>query len=506
MANIKSHLKEIPNLITYEMDNYYDKQGYLNHKYIKEILGKDKISHKLKNNEILNLKNLNNSMNYTQAQALESEYERVNSNISDFEENIIKSNKRFKQNRFNSNDNMNLTDSTKYFSKNLKENQNDSKFINDNLYNQNQPTIPVNHIIRSRNNINNIVNYKDNFSEEIQYYPSFESEKNILNNLTNLLNSSNNIKNNFNQSYNNLKDPNLTNLNDYYSINKNIKNKNDLNNEDYSNVIKQRNKDSRFSEIKVSNPFTKYNNHYLLKEKKLYKENQENLFQLSNSKNNLNNNNDNKEITKTYNCIQIDKIRHLPLEQQILILYNENKQLNNELNKYKNIYNKNNFEDENKKFKLLIEEYEKILLEFINFINNINEELNKDKININDIKENSQNLSNFFDSLKNEFLYNIKRNYKRKKKKINNLIPQNNFENSKEYLSDDNIYSNRLIEKLKKLNGKNILNNENYFLEYYNIKKKNCVPCKLGLNNSNKGYSPIMCSPNYKKYINIFNN
>ena len=50
------------------------------------------------------------------------------------------------------------------------------------------------------------------------------------------------------------------------------------------------------------------------------------------------------------------------------------------------------------------------------------------------------------------------------------------------------------------------MNNENYFLEYYNIKKKNCIPCKLGLNNSNKGYSPIICSPNYKQYINILNN
>ena len=77
---------------------------------------------------------------------------------------------------------------------------------------------------------------------------------------------------------------------------------------------------------------------------------------------------------------------------------------------------------------------------------------------------------------------------------------------SKENLSDDEDYSKRIIEKLRKLNQNGFVGPEgNYMLNYYDVEHntwiRNCLPCQLGYNQSSKGYSPIMCSPNYAKYV-----
>ncbi len=327
-----------------------------------------------------------------------------------------------------------------------------------------------------------------------------------------------------------------------------------------------------FSEMKVSNPFTRPDNHYVqkekeynarkgIKEKNLFEDetedsqdsnlnnnidydidsiinkplilksqqqnnldnNKENINDVNNEKDNLNENEETEKKKKLKNfksihTLKIGKIQHLPLEQQILILYNENKQLTNELDRYKNLFGdidalegvegianqfKNLLIQENENLRNLNKEGEKIINEFIKFINSINEKLDRNKINIDDIRKNANNLAKFFSPLKHEIIGHINRSLKRKGKE--GLSSGVSFD-SKENLSDDEDYSKRIIEKLRKLNQNGYVGSEgNYMLNYYDVEHntwiRNCLPCQLGYNQSSKGYSPIMCSPNYAKYV-----
>ena len=158
---------------------------------------------------------------------------------------------------------------------------------------------------------------------------------------------------------------------------------------------------------------------------------------------------------------------------------------------------------ENENLRNLNKEGEKIINEFIKFINSINEKLDRNKINIDDIRQNANNLAKFFSPLKHEIIGHINRSLKRKRK--DSLMSGVSFD-SKENLSDDEDYSKRIIEKLRKLNQNGFVGPEgNYMLNYYDDEHhtwiRNCLPCQLGYNQSSKGYSPIMCSPNYAKYV-----
>ena len=158
---------------------------------------------------------------------------------------------------------------------------------------------------------------------------------------------------------------------------------------------------------------------------------------------------------------------------------------------------------ENEKLKNLIEEGDKIIQDFINFINSFNERLDKDKINLDDVKHNKHNLAKFFSPLKQEILGHIERSLKREAKSdLKDLVNLNEFR-----LTDDDNYGKRVIEKLKKLNTNGFVGADgNYMLNYYYDKNpKDCIACDLGYNNSSKGYSPIMCSPNYAKYVSGVN-
>lgn len=45
------------------------------------------------------------------------------------------------------------------------------------------------------------------------------------------------------------------------------------------------------------------------------------------------------------------------------------------------------------------------------------------------------------------------------------------------------------------------MSTDDHFYDYYPGRDFNCFACNLGINNSSRGYSPLMCSPNRKKYI-----
>ena len=57
----------------------------------------------------------------------------------------------------------------------------------------------------------------------------------------------------------------------------------------------------------------------------------------------------------------------------------------------------------------------------------------------------------------------------------------------------------QLKERIKKFNI--CVEDPNYFYDYYINRILNCDPCKIGVSNSNRGFSPLICSPNREKHL-----
>jgi len=592
------------------------------------------------NNNSYNINNKNNisqsQFESTNKNDTNANYNNGDNQVSNINNNLnpnqINMNNQFKDNNnqnleiFNSENLNNMNDNNNY--KNLIRNQNQNnlnQFDNNNLNNipnnLNQSSNIQNNINELNKNINNLNQSNDINNSQNKLNQSQDSKNRInLNQIPNQLNQPTNKnlekiqipnlslpKNNIEQRKsfinsnksneenplnknipeNNITGDNLTNLTftNLTTTNplltttsiKGLKRRSVLDTDENRKLLSNPDEDG-FSEMKVSNPFTRPDNHYVqkekeynarkgIKEKNLFEDetedsqesnlnnnidydidsimnkplilksqkqnnldnNKENINDINNNNNNndnLNENDENKELEKkkklkqfkSIHTIKIGKIQHLPLEQQILILYNENKQLTNELDRYKKLFGdidalegvegianefKNLLMQENENLRNLNKEGEKIINEFIKFINSINEKLDRNKINIDDIRQNANNLAKFFSPLKHEIIGHINRSLKRKRK--DSLMSGVSFD-SKENLSDDEDYSKRIIEKLRKLNQNGFVGPEgNYMLNYYDDEHhtwiRNCLPCQLGYNQSSKGYSPIMCSPNYAKYV-----
>lgn len=222
------------------------------------------------------------------------------------------------------------------------------------------------------------------------------------------------------------------------------------------------------------------------------------IIKENNSKVYYNSNNDfNKEEIITI-------LKKLPPNQQVVFLLNENKKLKEKVEENKRaieeltllnnktvglISTNKEFKDyfikENKDLSNLNKNYENIIEILIHFLNQLKQiaegkPLSKNNDNLKDKKDIINLLS--LNEIKNNpsivkaFLHNLNLSNHHKKKAMERY--RNRSKRSSHSNQSDNSYDYISSERIT-----------------------NCLPCALGLNNSNKGYSPLLCSPNRLKYI-----
>ena len=250
----------------------------------------------------------------------------------------------------------------------------------------------------------------------------------------------------------------------------------------------------------------------------------------------------------------LDEINSLTPQEQIQILFNNNRALAQSLrtlqSQYDNLkteYDKaiklqgieknNNSKElknllikENNELKMLNKNYENILEPLVDYVNEVNLAMGKEEIDLLQIKkmsklranpegtDNKDNESNPREEMKKylndchkEIVDNIddmnktinKKNPKKKKKLYshsNNVTTANNGN-----INTSNQIPNR-DNKFNRNQTSNIVNNNSsdfdplYGYDYYGD-RNNCFACNLGCNCSSRGYSPLMCSPNRSKYL-----
>ena len=250
----------------------------------------------------------------------------------------------------------------------------------------------------------------------------------------------------------------------------------------------------------------------------------------------------------------LDEINSLTPQEQIQILFNNNRALAQSLrtlqSQYDNLkteYDKaiklqgieknNNSKElknllikENNELKMLNKNYENILEPLVDYVNEVNLAMGKEEIDLLQIKkmsklkanpegtDNKDNESNPIEEMKKylndchkEIVDNIddmnktinKKNPKKKQKLYshsNNVTTANNGN-----INTSNQIPNR-DNKFNRNQTSNIVNNNSsdfdplYGYDYYGD-RNNCFACNLGCNCSSRGYSPLMCSPNRSKYL-----
>ena len=250
----------------------------------------------------------------------------------------------------------------------------------------------------------------------------------------------------------------------------------------------------------------------------------------------------------------LDEINSLTPQEQIQILFNNNRALAQSLrtlqSQYDNLkteYDKaiklqgieknNNSKElknllikENNELKMLNKNYENILEPLVDYVNEVNLAMGKEEIDLLQIKkmsklkanpegtDNKDNESNPIEEMKKylndchkEIVDNIddmnktiNKNNPKKKKKLyshsNNVTTANNGN-----INTSNQIPNR-DNKFNRNQTSNIVNNNSsdfdplYGYDYYGD-RNNCFACNLGCNCSSRGYSPLMCSPNRSKYL-----
>lgn len=248
----------------------------------------------------------------------------------------------------------------------------------------------------------------------------------------------------------------------------------------------------------------------------------------------------------------LDEINSLTPQEQIQILFNNNRALAQSLrtlqSQYDNLkteYDKaiklqgieknNNSKElknllikENNELKMLNKNYENILEPLVDYVNEVNLAMGKEEIDLLQIKkmsklkanpegtDNKDNESNPIEEMKKylndchkEIVDNIDDmnktiNKKNPKKKLyshsNNVTTANNGN-----INTSNQIPNR-DNKFNRNQTSNIVNNNSsdfdplYGYDYYGD-RNNCFACNLGCNCSSRGYSPLMCSPNRSKYL-----
>ena len=244
---------------------------------------------------------------------------------------------------------------------------------------------------------------------------------------------------------------------------------------------------------------------------------------------NNNNNDDDDDFLNNIELLDFDKIKNLPIQEQLKLLYENNKDLYNTLKRLQNKYNllknkdnslfekNSNFKNfilkENEDLKRINKNYEKLIEPLVDYVNEINNYFNKEEIdtsklknlaknfdekNVNNNTNELQNMCDYINSCKNDVL-KILENPKKflNKKKVDFLKNNNNnIERKNKFLNNNNktSYNNNLD-----------INNINDYYDYYSNRNIICPACLLGICNSNRGYSPLLCGPHSKKYIHLFN-
>ena len=445
--------------------------------------------------------------------------------------------------------------------------QNNYEYINNNINN---------------NERNNYINLNLNQNNQKTY--EIESDK-YFNNITNSFNSfqtttiNNYIdenNNNFNNNINNINFSNYNKKNNFLTLSKPELNDNLTKSYTHDPTFKkfmdetnkiQYEKNINKSNNKMNLPYNLFesNTNKLLNEEEkkgfnldelnnnnIYDQNLINFYNKGKNNNNNNNNNSNKIITydmyksnKNLNknnnnndddddflnnieLLDFDKIKNLPIQEQLKLLYENNKDLYNTLKRLQNKYNllknkdnslfekNSNFKNfilkENEDLKRINKNYEKLIEPLVDYVNEINNYFNKEEIdtsklknlaknfdekNVNNNTNELQNMCDYINSCKNDVL-KILENPKKflNKKKVDFLKNNdNNIERKNKFLNNNKTTYNNNLD----------INNINDYYDYYSNRNIICPACLLGICNSNRGYSPLLCGPHSKKYIHLFN-
>ena len=443
------------------------------------------------------------------------------------------------------------------------------------------------------NNTNDSLNKGNGFDEVNRIYGKYRNDNNpLVNNERDIYNrnksleqnNNNNLNYNFPYGGNNQIDEQNNNTvpnseNRYQEIyNQNIDITNPYNKDinKTSNLAPSKEKEYNFNSIaaSISNPKGDINNKQNTSPRfnsqnssTILNQNKDNIFNPSSNNDPLRSpiTNNQKEISSSDHPIDeeniqkniinsLDEINSLTPQEQIQILFNNNRALAQSLrtlqSQYDNLkteYDKaiklqgieknNNSKElknllikENNELKMLNKNYENILEPLVDYVNEVNLAMGKEEIDLLQIKkmsklkanpegtDNKDNESNPIEEMKKylndchkEIVDNIddmnktinKKNPKKKKKLYshsNNVTTANNGN-----INTSNQIPNR-DNKFNRNQTSNIVNNNSsdfdplYGYDYYGD-RNNCFACNLGCNCSSRGYSPLMCSPNRSKYL-----
>ena len=434
----------------------------------------------INNNETNNYININPNQNYQKTYEIESDkyFNNITNSFNSFQTTTIKNNINENNNNFNNNNNININ------------------FSNYNRKN--------NFLTLSKPELN------DNLTKSYTHDPTFKKFMDETNKIQ--------YEKNINKSNNKMNLPyNLFESNTNKLLNEEEKkgfNSDELNN----NNIYEQNLINFYNKGKNNNN----SNSNKIITSDMYKSNK-------NLNKNNNNNDDDDDFLNNIELLDFDKIKNLPIQEQLKLLYENNKDLYNTLkrlqNKYNLLKNKNNsiFENnsnfknfilkENEDLKRINKNYEKLIEPLADYVNEINNYFNKEEIDTSklknlaknfdekDVNNNNnelQNMCDYINSCKNDVL-KILENPKKflNKKKVDFLKNNNNnIERKNKFLNNNNktSYNNNLD-----------INNINDYYDYYSNRNIICPACLLGICNSNRGYSPLLCGPHSKKYIHLFN-
>ena len=436
------------------------------------------------------------------------------------------------------NNNINNNERNNYINLNLNQNNQKTyeiesdKYFNNitNSFNSFQTTTINNYIDENNNNFNNNINninfsnynkknnflilskpeLNDNLTKSYTHDPTFKKFMDETNKIQ--------YEKNINKSNNKMNLPyNLFESNTNKLLNEEEKkgfNSDELNNNNIydQNLINFYNKGKNNNNNNNSNKIITYD---------MYKSNK-------NLNKNNNNNDDDDDFLNNVELLDFDKIKNLPIQEQLKLLYENNKDLFNTLKRLQNKYNllknkdnslfekNSNFKNfilkENEDLKRINKNYEKLIEPLVDYVNEINNYFNKEEIDTSklknlaknfdekDVNNNTnelQNMCDYINSCKNDVL-KILENPKKflNKKKVDFLKNNdNNIERKNKFLNNNKTTYNNNLD----------INNINDYYDYYSNRNIICPACLLGICNSNRGYSPLLCGPHSKKYIHLFN-
>ena len=436
-------------------------EDYFNHSY-------DDVGIKTNNKDNSNYFKYNTQNNIT---------DRTNSNA--FGQNKESSNSKKYE---NINKLLTLTNSKLNFSIN-DDDENDFDLNDNNKSNKNKKDININEYINTQELV------KDNNNNNTEYEQSFGKVNNGQNYRTSSFNK------------------NLDNYN-YSNSNSNINN-NDKHEMSHNKKISNNN---------INNSNSNRNNE---------NEKSKNIFEPKSFDYSYKMNHNNRNDIYIPNKVDYNSLVGLQKDSQIDILLKENEKLSDDLRKYINEFgelpkdkDKNDIKNKdgsNSKLKLLLQKENKKLkdmnsknnntiYDLLDFINKINDALDKDKININELKKANEK-ENGIQDLLNPILKDIgifmNDENKNNMRESNNEKEEKSKKEKEKYLDDfDPNYID--IVQILKLRNKKYNNNgtkeEDYKQIYYDSEKyKNRI---YGNDfNTNKGFSPLMCSSNRYKYL-----